>query len=222
MGIVREHYYDFGPTLAAEKLLERQGISINKETLRQWMIEAGLREGKICKPTRVHQQRTRRTCFGKLVQIDGSYHDWFEGRAERCCLIVYIDDAISKLLVLRFEPNESALSYFNTTRDYIMQYGRPLAFYSDQHGIFSMNIKEAYLDTGETQFARAMRELDIKITCANSPEAKGRVERANGILQDRLVKELRLRGISDIDSANAYLPQFVIDYNNRFAYVRIL
>jgi transposase len=215
--LVKTHYSDFGPTLAAEKLLERHQLEINKETLRQWMIEASLWHGKIRKATTLHQMRTRRSCFGELVQIDGSHHDWFEGRADKCCLLVFIDDATSRLLELRFEPCESAVGYFNAIRNYLKRYGRPIAFYSDKHGIFRVNIPEAKNGTGETQFGRAMKELGIEIICANTPQAKGRVEKANGTLQDRLIKELRLRNINDIATANAFLPEFIEAYNKRFA-----
>src|SRR3989338_1941776 len=214
---VKAHYVDFGPTLASEKLKERHQIQINKETLRQWMIEAGLWKKKSRKHAVIHQQRARRSCLGELVQIDGSPHDWFEGRRGRCCLLVFIDDATSQLLQLRFEETETTQGYFRAAREYFKHHGRPLAFYNDKHGIFRVNRAEAKTGTGETQFGRVMRELGVKIICANSPQAKGRVERANGTLQDRLVKELRLQEINDIDSANAFLPAFMEDYNKRFA-----
>lgn len=217
MALVREHYFDFGPKFAAEKLLERHMMQINKETLRQWMMEAALWNGKHRKNVTLHQQRSRRSCFGELVQIDGSHHDWFEGRRDQCCLLVFIDDATSRLLALRFEEQETTLGYFNATRSYINRHGRPVSFYSDKYGVFRVNAVEAKGGSGETQFGRAMRELGIKIIFANSPEAKGRVERVNATLQDRLVKELRLRGINDIETANAFLPEYVQDHNQRFA-----
>ena len=181
------------------------------------MIEAGLWKKKSRKHAVIHQQRARRSCLGELVQIDGSPHDWFEGRRGRCCLLVFIDDATSQLLQLRFEETETTQGYFRAAREYFKHHGRPLAFYNDKHGIFRVNRAEAKTGTGETQFGRVMRELGVKIICANSPQAKGRVERANGTLQDRLVKELRLQEINDIDSANAFLPAFMEDYNKRFA-----
>jgi len=217
MSLVHKHYADFGPTLAAEKLEERDKLSINKETLRQWMMTEGLWKGKRQKTCTVHQHRARRSCLGELVQIDGSLHDWFEGRAERCCLLVFIDDATSRLLSLRFEKAETTRGYFRATRDYINRCGRPLTFYNDKHGIFRINIAEAKSGTGESQFGRAMRELGIEVICANSPQAKGRVERANSTLQDRLIKELRLQKISDMASANAFLPAFMEAHNKRFA-----
>ena len=214
---VRGNYADFSPTFASEKLREREGLVINRETLRQWMIEAGLWRAKGRRACRIHQQRPRRSQRGELVQIDGSPHDWFEERGERCCLIVFIDDATSELLALHFEPTETTEGYFKAARKHIAANGLALAYYSDKHSIFRVPVKEADTGTGESQFGRAMRELGINLICANSPQAKGRVEKANGTLQDRLVKELRLRNISDIDSANAYLPEFMADYNRRFA-----
>jgi transposase len=217
-GLVHQHYADFGPTLAAEKLRERDGLSVNKETLRQWMIEWGLWQAKRQKQAKLHQSRARRACFGELIQLDGSHHDWFEGRREKCCLLVLIDDATSRLVGLRFEEGETTAGYFHVVREYIEKQGRPLAFYSDKYGVFRVNHPDA--DTAsETQFGRAMRELGIELICANSPQAKGRVERANGTLQDRLIKEMRLQGISTIETANAFLATFMADYNERFAVV---
>ena len=219
MSVMRSHYHDFGPTLAKEKLLERHQLKINKETLRQWMMEDGLWKQKRRRRVQIHQMRARRPCVGELVQIDGSLHDWFEGRAPDCCLLVLIDDASSRLLSLRFEARETALGYFKAIRGYIKQYGRPFVFYSDKHGIFRVNLPEAQSGTGETQFGRAMRELGIEVICANTPQAKGRVERANGTLQDRLVKELRLKNINDLVTANQFLPEFIEDYNKRFSVI---
>jgi hypothetical protein len=212
--IVEKSYYDFGPTFASEKLLESHRIKVNKETLRQWMIEWALRKPKKRKSTVVHQQRTPRSSFGELVQIDGSPHDWFENRGEKCCLIVFSDDATSRISQMRFFPSETTLAYFECAKRYLKKHGRPLAFYSDRHSIFRVNTKDSL---GETQFERAMKELGIETICANSPQAKGRVERANRTLQDRLVKELRLNNISDIESANQFLEAFTGKYNARFA-----
>ena len=214
--LVGEHYYDFGPKFASEKLHEQHGIKISKETLRQWMIEWGLWKAKHQKHVQRHPQRARRYCLGELVQIDGSPHDWFEGRGPKCCLLVAIDDATSQLCSLHFEPAETTAGYFRLMRKYITQHGLPLATYSDRHGIFRINLPNVSEDT-ETQFGRAARELGIEVICAHSPEAKGRVERANQTLQDRLVKEMRLLGISDIEAANAYLPTYIKDHNKRFA-----
>ncbi|MGC1072786.1 ISNCY family transposase [Pantoea agglomerans] len=164
---------------------------------------------------RVYQPRQRRDCPGKLIQIDGSHHDWFEGRAPKCCLLVYIDDATSRLMHLRFCQSESAFDYMVATRDYIDKHGKPVAFYSDKHTVFRVSQAETRR-TGVTQFGRALHDLNIELICANSSQAKGRVERANLTLQDRLVKEMRLENISGIDNANAWLETFISDFNRRF------
>ena len=218
LDLIYERYRDFGPTLAHEKLVEVHGLKISDESVRRLMIAEGVWKPKRAKKPPVHQMRERRACFGELVQIDGSDHDWFEGRAPRCNLLVYIDDATGALLELWFVPEETTFAYFAASRHYFECYGKPVAFYSDKHGIFRVNQEQTSgLSDGVTQFGRAMQELNIQILCANSPQAKGRVERANQTLQDRLVKELRLQGISDIDTANAFLPQFREDFNRRFA-----
>ena len=216
MAIVRERYADFGPTLAAEKLAQAHGLRVSRETLRGWMIGEGLwldRRRRLPSP---HQPRRRRDCLGELVQIDGSEHEWFEDRGPKCALLAFIDDATSRLMTLRFAASESAFSYFLATRNYLEAHGKPVAFYSDKHGIFRVNSKDAAGGKGRTQFGRALTELNIDIICANQPHAKGRVERAFGTLQDRLVKELRLAGVSGIEQANAWLPGFLADYNGRF------
>jgi len=216
--LIYERYRDFGPTLAHEKLVEKHRLKISDESVRQLMIGEGLWKPKRAKRVEVHQMRERRACFGELIQIDGSDHAWFEERGPRSTLLVYIDDATGQLMELWFVEHESFFGYGEATRHYVERYGKPIAFYSDKHGIFRVNQNQD-LGTGEgiTQFGRAMQELDIHILCANSPQAKGRVERANQTLQDRLVKELRLEGISDRESANAYLETFRQDFNRRFA-----
>ena len=216
LSLVRDRYADFGPTMAAEKLATQHGCSISRETLRGWMIADGLwidRRHRLPSP---HQPRRRRDCLGELVQIDGSEHAWFEARGEMCTLLAFVDDATSRLMVLRFVASESAFDYFRATRDYLQRHGKPIAFYSDKHSIFRVNSKDAMGGEGVTQFGRALSELNIDIICANSPQAKGRVERAFGTLQDRLVKELRLAGISTVAAANAWLPGFITDYNSHF------
>ena len=215
LSLVRERYRDFGPTLASEKLLELHGESISRETLRRWMIADGLWQPKSRRKARIHPRRARRPCFGELVQIDGSPHDWFEGRAETCTLIVFIDDATSRLLALRFVPAETTQAYLETLAQYLQQHGRPVALYSDKHSIFRVNHPQR--EGERTQFSRALRTLDIQAIHAHTPQAKGRVERANQTLQDRLVKELRLRNISNQETANAFLPAFIETYNQRFA-----
>lgn len=215
ISLVRDKYPDFGPTFACEKLREIHGLALSAETLRKWMVEEGLWRERRRKIARIYQRRQRRPCYGELIQIDGSPHDWFEERGPRCTLIVFIDDATSALMALRFAPAETTRAYMETLRDYLDKYGRPLALYSDRHSIFRVNNPER---EGElTQFTRAIKTLGIEPIHANSPQAKGRVERANQTLQDRLVKELRLRNISDIESANLWLSEFVKDYNSRFA-----
>jgi transposase len=214
--LIFKNYSDFGPTLVAEKLLERNDIKVNKETLRQWMFEWEIWKAKKRKKVKVHQSREPRDCFGELIQIDGSPHDWFEGRADKCCLLVFVDDATSKLVQLLFVPSETTAGYFIAAQKYIERCGKPIAFYSDKHSIFRINMPESSHE-GETQFQRMCGDLEIELICAHSPQAKGRVERANGILQDRLVKELRLKAISDIGTANRYLPEFMKAYNDKFA-----
>ena len=214
--IVRQWYWDFGPTLAAEKLREDHGIAVGRETLRQWMIEAGLwRDRKQRK--RIHQPRPRRDCVGELVQVDGSEHWWFEARGPQCTLLVFIDDATSRLMHLQFVESESTFAYFHAARAYLEAWGKPVAFYSDKHGVFRVNHPGALGGDGMTQFGRALHALNIDIICANSSPAKGRVERANKTLQDRLVKELRLAGAATLAEGNALLPAFIADYNARFA-----
>jgi hypothetical protein len=218
MAVVKATYADFGPTFASEKLLERQGLRVNRETLRQWMIEAGLWKKRVRKAARIHQSRERRPRFGELVQIDGSHHDWFEGRAPSCCLLVFIDDATSKILSMVFEPSETTQGYFRCLERHLKTYGRPLAYYSDKHTIFKTTRKDCVDGRlSDTQVHRALRELQIELICAHSSQAKGRVERANQTLQDRLIKEMRLRQISSIEEGNAYLNTFLDQHNKRFA-----
>ena len=212
--LIGTHYRDFGPTLANEKLAELHGIQLSVESTRQLMIGAGYwrtrRGGTVC----AHPMRERRARFGELIQIDGSPHDWFEGRGDYCTLLVFIDDATGRLTQLRFTPTETTLSYMRV----LAPHGAPVTLYSDRHSVFHINAKDADPEA-ETQFARAARELGIECIPANTPQAKGRVERANQTLPDRLVKEMRLAGINDMDSANAWLPGYIADYNRRFAVV---
>ena len=216
LAIVRERYADFGPTLAAEKLSELHGLDLGVETLRQWMIGAGIWVRRKDRLKRIHQPRTRRDCLGELVQIDGSEHWWFESRGPQCTLLVYVDDATSRLMHLKLVETESTFDYFQSTREYLEAHGKPIAFYSDKHGIFRVNSTGAVEGDGMTQFGRSLHALNIDILCANTPQAKGRVERANKTLQDRLVKELRLHGVSTIAAGNELLPSFLTDYNTRF------
>lgn len=217
LSIIRERYADFGPTLACEKLRERHGLVLSKETVRKLMTEAGLWIPRKLRSPSIYQPRNRRHCVGELIQIDGSDHRWFEDRAPACTLLVFIDDATSRLMHLHFTYSESTFSYFEATRGYLERYGKPQAFYSDKASIFRVNRKQVDKEHGVTHFGRVLYQLNIESLCANTSQAKGRVERANLTLQDRLVKELRLEGISTMAAANAYAPSFMADYNRRFA-----
>ena len=219
LGLILEKYGDFGPTLSHEKLLEVHRIKISVGSVRNLMISHEVWQPKKIKKKRIFQLRPRRPQEGELVQADGSEHAWFEERGPKCTLLVFIDDATSALKELRFVPSESVFSYFDATRNYIEKHGRPLAFYNDKHGVFRVNKDGALSGTGITQFGRAMKELDIRLIYANTPQAKGRVERSNRVLQDRLVKELRLQNISRIEEANAFIPMFIEKYNRRFAVI---
>jgi hypothetical protein len=217
LNLLKTKYRGFGPTLAHEKLVEKEKLKLSDESVRQLMIAEDLWKARKAKKEAVHQLRERRACFGELVQIDGSPHDWFEGRAASCVLLVFIDDATGKLVQLLFVQNESFFSYCQAAEGYFRRFGKPVAFYSDKNSIFRVNVPS--LGSGEalTQFGRAMLELDIEIICANTPQAKGRVERVIQTLQDRLPKEMRLRGIHSHEAGNAYLPEFIQDFNQRFS-----
>ncbi|WP_159949175.1 ISNCY family transposase [Rhizobium sp. 18065] len=157
--------------------------------------------------------------YGELVQIDGSDHRWFEDRGDPCSLLVFIDDATGKLMLLRFVRSESAFSYFEALALYLREHGAPIAFYSDKHSVFRVAKKDAKGGQAMTQFGRALCELNIEILCANSSQAKGRVERMNRTLQDRLVKALRLAGVDNMTAGNAFLSSFMSRYNTRFSVV---
>jgi hypothetical protein len=215
-GILRSTYADFGPTLAAEKLRERHGVDLAVETVRSLMVAGGLWLPRRLRAPKIQQPRSRRACLGELVQIDGCDHRWFEDRAPACTALVYVDDATSRLMVVLFVGAESTFAYFEATHKYLERYGKPLAFYSDKASVFRVNKQSAAAGKGHTQFGRALYELNIDGMCANTPAAKGRVERAHQTLQDRLVKELRLQRISTIDAANEFMPTFIDDYNRRF------
>ena len=215
LSIISEHLLGFGPTLAHEKLSSMFALNIPVETVRRWMTANDLWIPRSKRLKRPYQPRYNRDCFGELIQIDGSYHDWFEGRAGKCCLLVYIDDATGKLLHLRFCQAETTFDYMLSTRAYIEQYGKPVAFYSDKHSVFRVNQKSSQ-NSQITQFGRILNELNIDIIFANSPQAKGRVERANRTLQDRLIKEMRLENISSIEEANTWLPCFIEQFNQKF------
>jgi len=207
----------FGPTLLKEKLEEYKGIVICKETMRQLMIEDGKHHPKIKKKGKVHLERERRYRRGELVQIDGSYHPWLEGRGPKGCLLLFVDDATSAVLAAEFVDHESFFAYARLCKSYFRSTGLPVAFYSDRFSVFRANSPTSIQKDAITQFNRVLEGLGIQLICANSPQAKGRVERANQTFQDRLVKELRLQQINTYQEANSYLPEFIQFYNHKFA-----
>jgi hypothetical protein len=202
-----------------EKLAERHQLVLAKETVRRIQIAAGLWIPRKLRPPKIQQPRTRRACVGELIQIDGCEHHWFEDRGPLCTALVFVDDATSRLMAVRFAGTESTFAYFEVLREYLERYGKPLALYSDKATIFRVNRPGAVNGPGYTQFSRALYELNIDGICANTPAAKGRVERAHLTLQDRLVKEFRLAGISSLEAANALMPSFIEAYNAKFAKV---
>ena len=172
-------YAGFGPTLAHEKLVELDGIQVSLGSVRKVMIAERLWKAKKERKQGEHPLRERRACYGELEQMDGTDHDWFEGRSERCTLLVMIDDATGQLGALSFVPEESFFGYCNLLRQYLDAHGRPAGLYTDKHGIFRVNLPKASSGDNLTQFGRAMQSLEIPILCANTPQAKGRVERVN-------------------------------------------
>jgi transposase len=212
--VVRSQYPDFGPQLAHEYLKQEHGFAWSVETLRGWMIQAGLWQAKRRRLKRVHNPRERRECLGELVQIDGSHHDWFEGRSTKCCLIAFIDDATGRVLGARFFEQETTQGYLAVLRALVQRSGAPLALYSDRHGIFTKADPE---DAKPTQFERALLQLQVEPICAHSPQAKGRVERLFQTLQDRMCKAMRVQGIDNIEQANSWLDQYLREHNRRFA-----
>ncbi len=215
--LVEKHYHDFGPTLAHEKLKEQHGYTMSRETLRKIMIDSGLWNAKKVKRKKVFQMRTRRPRIGELIQIDGSPHDWFEGRSEPCNLTVFIDDASGELKYLHFTSQETTNAYMDGLKSYVKTFGRPISFYSDRHSIFRINVDEPKDGNTLTQFGRALKTLDIECIHARTPQAKGRVERVNKTLQDRLVKEMRLENINTIDEANIFLDKYMTIFNKKFS-----
>jgi len=212
-----ELYLGFGPTFMCEKLHERHGLKISIETTRKLMIQNGVWIPHKKKCPVIHQQRKRRARCGELVQIDGSPHAWFEDRGDPCVLISFVDDATGQTYG-RFFKTETTRAYMITAWIYFSKYGRPLAFYSDKHSIFRVNRPGCLKKDLITQFGRACKELEIDPICANSPQAKGRVERNNRTQQDRLIKELRLQGINTMEEANEYLDNVYWDkFNKQFA-----
>jgi len=214
--IIAENYHDFGPTFAHEKLTEIHNLKISVSSVRNIMIENSIWKSRKIKQSKIHQRREPKDCIGELLQMDGSYHDWFEGRAPECCLIVLIDDATSRIMWLQFVKWESCLSYFNAINAYIKKHGKPISIYTDRLAVFETTRKseKSYKDT---QFNRAVTSLGINLILANSPQAKGRVERVNETLQDRLIKEMRLAHISSMEEGNAFLPTYLEIHNKKFA-----
>jgi hypothetical protein len=180
------------------------------------MMESGIWKAKKRKTPNIYQQRQRRACEGELVQMDGSPYAWFEERAGKCDLLLAVDDATGKIKEGLFVRSETTNGYFVLVRNYIGNHGKPVAFYVDKHSVFKTSNNKINPEK-PTQFTRAMKELSIEVICANSPQAKGRVENKNGTLQDRLVKEMGLKGISGIRKGNKYLPEFIKMFNKKFA-----
>lgn len=210
--LLKSEWHGFGPTFAAEKLLELYGIKVSEETLRNRMIKHGIWvvNGRKIKH-RIRRQRM--VAFGIMIQLDGSPHDWFEGRGPRCTLLVFIDDATSKIVWLEFAESESLEAVMKATWNYFEHYGIPRSFYVDYGSVFRVNTNNPDHDK-ITQYERAMKELGVKMIHARSPQAKGRVERSNQTHQDRLVKEMRLRNISTIKAANQFLRDYYMDKHN--------
>lgn len=220
--LLRTTYVNFGPTLAAEKLLERNKITVSDETLRAIMIKNNLWKGKLRKKNKEHRSwRPRKENYGTMEQYDGGYHHWFENRAEECCLLLAVDDATGKITKAWFDHHEGVFPTFNFWKAYVEEKGKPGAIYLDKFSTYKINHKAAQ-DNKEliTQFQRACHDLGIELISAHSPQAKGRVERMFETLQDRLVKELRLENISDIETANKFLTEkFIPAFNTKFAVV---
>jgi hypothetical protein len=220
MAVYSTTYADFGPTLAAEKLSEREGIPISDETLRLWLLQAGVTHFKRRK--RPHRQwRERKAHRGELIQMDGSHHAWFEDRGPACVLMAYIDDASGRVYA-RFYAYEGTIPAMDSFKRYIRRYGLPLAVYADKHTTYKSPAEptlEEQLEGVEpqSQFERALSELGVEMIHAHSPQAKGRIERLFGTFQDRLIKEMRLAGIATMEEANRFLDGYLPIYNRRFA-----
>jgi transposase len=215
--LYRAKYGDFGPTLAVEHLAKYDGEDLSEETLRQWLIGAGLWSARR-RGTPHRQWRERRECWGELVQMDGSDHDWFEGRRGRASMMVMIDDATNWTHAKFFE-SETTAAAMTVFGEYVGHYGLPRALYVDRASIYETTrdstVDEALRDSGPlTQFGRAMQELGVKLILAHSPQAKGRVERRHGVFQDRFVKAMRLQQIDTLESANAFLEEEYLDALN--------
>lgn len=210
-------YMGFGPTLASEKLIERERIAISEETMRKWLLQEGLWERKRRRSPH-RRYRERKECFGEMVQMDGSHHDWLEERGPELVLMGYIDDATGSVFG-KFHDYEGTVPAMDSFRGYVKKYGLPQSVYLDQHSTYkvtSQGKEEEREQMLMSQFERALRELGVKVIHANSPQAKGRVERLFGTLQDRLVKEMRLRGIRTKEEANVFLRSYLPVFNKKF------
>jgi transposase len=219
LSLYEERYSDFGPTFAVEKLLECEGIGISDETLRKWLIEEGFWK-KRRKRSPFRRWRPRRECFGELLQMDGSHHSWLEGRGPELVLMGFIDDATNTVYG-RFHDYEGTLPAMEGFKGYVERYGLPMSVYLDRHTTYKSSKKLTEWDEVEgieplSQFERALKELGVEVIHALSPQAKGRVERLFGVLQDRLVKEMRLRGVRTKEEANVFLQEYLPRYNKRF------
>jgi hypothetical protein len=217
-----ERYEDFGPTLMAEEL-EKAGWVVDHDTLRRWLLVAGKRTVRR-RRQQPRQWRERKPCFGAMVQLDGSHHDWFEGRRAKCVLMVMVDDATNRLRA-RFGEEETTRASDDALEGWVRQHGLPGSLYVDRDSIYRCEGQASVAEQlagreRQTQFGRAMEQLGVELIMANSPQAKGRVERMNGVLQDRLIKALRLAGISTLESANRFLEErFLGEFNQRFGRV---
>jgi transposase len=218
--LCRKHYQEFGPTLASEKLLEKNRIKVSAETLRTWFLEAGLPYRK--RKKRPHRQwRERKACRGAMVQLDGSHHDWFEGRGPKCVLMAFVDDATGEVYA-RFYDYEGTIPAMDCFKGYIKQYGVPQSVYLDRHSTYKSTVHhqtiEDQLEDRQlmSQFERSLQELSVTVIHAYSPQAKGRVERLFGTFQDRVIKEMRLAGVRSNDEGNAFLQTYLPDYNRRY------
>ena len=222
--LLRGKYAGFGPTFAAEKLLERNKIVVSDETLRTIMMDNNLWKAKSRKQNKEHRAwRPRKEHYGTMQQYDGCYHHWFEKRADECCLLLAVDDATGKITKAWFDHHEGVIPTFNFWKGYLEEKGKPASIYLDKFSTYKINHKAAQDNKDMiTQFQRACLDLDIELITAHSPEGKGRVERMFATLQDRLVKELRLENISDIETANRFLQKkFIPAFNEKFAVVPV-
>ena len=217
--LYENQYGDFGPTLAAEQLAKRHGITLSDETLRGWLLAKGTTHFQRRK--RPHRAwRERRAHVGELIQLDGAHHDWFEGRGPRCVLMAYIDDASSRVYA-RFYAYEGTIPAMDSFTRYVMQYGVPLAIYADKHTTYQSPVPPTVDEqlagvTPTSQFGRALGELGVELIPAHSPQAKGRVERLFKTFQDRVIKEMRLADVSTREAANQFLKGYLSIYNQRF------